>query len=328
LGLEWSGLGETIWQVEINPFCRRILHKHFPQSRIYEDVHHVGAGRRHALSPVDLICFGSPCQDISSAGKQAGLSGSKSRLFYECARVVEELRPDWVVVENVASGAKLWVDDARGELERIGYASLPVPIEARDVGALHRRARIFIVAHLNGGRERAEPGLAKVAGSQTLEGARGVAGVAHDGSARGQAATDALGKGDRRSNAREGLDRAGRRAVDRASIAKAAADVDRLALWVDEQRNAGRGKGIRDERNPESGFPGWFGPEPEVVRVVLRNATGMDGAGLGARGLTSVQEVTDLDSQRREALGNGVVPWCSEVVGYVIQQLKLEAGAA
>lgn len=285
LGLEWAGLGETIWQVEINPFGRRMLRKHWPSARIYEDVHHVGAGRRHALSPVDLICFGYPCQDLSSAGKQAGLSGARSGLFYEGARVVEELRPEWVVIENVASGAKLWVDDVRGELERIGYASLPVPIEARDVGALHRRARIFIVANLDRSRECTEPRLTEVAGASATDG-----------------------------ESRWG--------------AHVASDVDRLALWVDEQRNAGRGKGIRDERNPKSGFPGWFGPEPDVVRALYGGTAGLDGTRAGARGSAAVQEVTDLDSQRREALGNSVVPWCSEVVGYVIQQLKLEVSAA
>jgi DNA (cytosine-5)-methyltransferase 1 len=314
LGLEWAGLGETVWQVEINPFSRRILRKHWPKAKLYDDVHFVGAApRRHVLEPVDLICFGFPCQDISSAGEQVGLSGARSGLFYECARVVAEICPEWVVVENVTSGAKLWVDDVRGELERIGYASLPVPIEARDVGALHRRARIFIVAHLNRGGECAESGLSEVAGSPALGGAGDAADI---GGERREARVRK-----RKPNARGRTDSQGK---DR----DAAADVDRLAIWVDQQRNAGRREGIRDKRNPVAGFPGWFGPEPDVVRVVHGGAEGLDPSGAGARGLAALQEVTELDSQRREALGNSVVPWCSEVVGYVIQQLRLEAADA
>lgn len=167
LGLQWAGLGEAVWQVEIDPFCRRILSKHWPKAKLYDDVHKVG---KRNLESVDLICFGAPCQDISSAGTQSGLSGSRSRLFYECARVVAELLPEWVVVENVASGAKLWVDACCAELERLGYACLPVPLSARDVGALHIRARIFIVAHADRERQRALAGLAEVAGASETSG--------------------------------------------------------------------------------------------------------------------------------------------------------------
>ena len=165
LGLEWAGLGETVFQVEIDPFCRRILSKHWPKAKRYEDVTKVG---KKNLERVDLICGGFPCQDISSAGKQTGLGGARSGLFYECARVVEELTPDWVVLENVASGAKLWVDTCCRELERLGYACLPVPLSARDVGALHIRARIFIVAHADRERQRALSGFAEVAGTSEV----------------------------------------------------------------------------------------------------------------------------------------------------------------
>lgn len=347
LGLEWAGLGETVWQVEISPFSRRILRKHWKHSRIYDDVNLVGGKPpRIILEPVDLICFGFPCQNLSSAGKQDGLSGPKSGLFYECARVVEELCPEWLVIENVSSGAKLWVDDVRRELERIGYASLPVPIEARDVGALHRRARIFAIAHSDRGRERSLSRLAEVAGTQAARGAGLVANaggerqqvwiqerepdargraVAHGGD-RGQAATDALGEAVGQPEAGQGVDRKGRRGVNAPSSGASSADADRLALWVDEQRNAGRCEGVRDQRNPVAGFPGWFGPEPEVVRLVHGGSGGLDGSGpSAARRLAALLAEEELDTQKREALGNSVVPWCSEVVGYVIQQLRLEA---
>jgi DNA (cytosine-5)-methyltransferase 1 len=147
MGLERALSGETLWQVEIEVGCRAVLAAHWPNAERFDDVCTVGAQN---LRPVDLICFGSPCQDLSSAGKRTGLNGPKSRLFYECARVVGELGPEWVVIENVASGATRWVDAVRSEMGRLGYATLPVPIAASDLGAPHRRSRVFIVANLNG----------------------------------------------------------------------------------------------------------------------------------------------------------------------------------
>jgi DNA (cytosine-5)-methyltransferase 1 len=149
LGLEWSGLGHTIWQVERNKYCLGVLEKHWPHVERYTDVKTVG---KHNLSPVDLICGGFPCQDVSAAGKGAGLSGSQSGLWYEFLRIVKELRPGWVVVENVASGAKRWVDAVRGQLELEDYATFPVPLSAADCGAPHLRRRIFIMAHTDNSR--------------------------------------------------------------------------------------------------------------------------------------------------------------------------------
>ena len=143
-GLEIAGLGPVLWQVECDPFCRRVLERHWPGATRFEDVCDVSAAE---LAPVDLICGGFPCQDVSSAGKGAGLAGERSGLWREFARIVGELRPSWVVVENVASGARRWVDAVVRDLGQLGYATLPVPLSAADVGAPHRRARIFLVAH-------------------------------------------------------------------------------------------------------------------------------------------------------------------------------------
>jgi DNA (cytosine-5)-methyltransferase 1 len=150
LGLERSGLGHTVWQVEKDPYCLEVLAKHWPNARRFTDVSTVtGRGSPFAnlfeLEPVDLVCGGFPCQDVSSAGKRVGLGGARSGLWSEYVRIVDELRPGWVVVENVASGAGRWVDAVRMELAERGYCSLPVPLAARDVGAPHRRSRIFVI---------------------------------------------------------------------------------------------------------------------------------------------------------------------------------------
>lgn len=141
LGLEWAGAGETAWQVEIDPFCRSVLSKHWPQAERFEDVT-TFAGR-----PADLICGGFPCQDLSVAGKQKGIDhGERSGLWREFNRIVGVVRPQWVVVENVAHTWRKWVPRVRGDLRRLGYASVPLRVRASDVGAWHERSRIFVVA--------------------------------------------------------------------------------------------------------------------------------------------------------------------------------------
>lgn len=142
LGLEWAGLGPTLWQVEKDPFCRRKLAARWPHAKRFERVEDVGATN---LLPVGLLCGGFPCQDISSAGRRAGINGAQSGLWHHFARIVGEMRPRWIVVENVRSGARKWIDPVRGALEREGYATLPIPIAASDCGAPHERARVFII---------------------------------------------------------------------------------------------------------------------------------------------------------------------------------------
>ena len=153
LGLGWAGFGPVVWQVEIDSFCREVLQKHWPNARQYVDVKTVG---RANLAPVDLICGGFPCQDVSGAGRGAGLAGSRSGLWYEMRRIVDELRPRLVAVENVASGKSRWVCEVRGDLRTLGYRTLALGIGANDVGAPHRRARVFVIADSNRGNLRHE----------------------------------------------------------------------------------------------------------------------------------------------------------------------------
>jgi DNA (cytosine-5)-methyltransferase 1 len=173
-GLEMAGLGPVVWQVEQSEFCRRVLARHWPRVTRYSDVRTVGA---HNLAPVDLICGGFPCQDISSAGKGAGLAGERSGLWREYARILEERRPRWAVVENVASGARRWVDAVVSELAQLGYETLPLPVSAQDVGAPHRRQRIFLVAYAERHPLRFKPRWGRGAGGQ------GALQSGHDGEA-------------------------------------------------------------------------------------------------------------------------------------------------
>jgi len=145
LGLERAGLGPVVWQVEIDPYCRSVLARHWPNAVRYPDVQRVGSAN---LSPVDIICGGFPCQDVSGAGKGAGLAvGTRSGLWYEYRRIVAELAPRVVVVENVASGKGRWLCEVRSDLHAIGYGTRAFGLAAADVGAPHLRRRIFVVGY-------------------------------------------------------------------------------------------------------------------------------------------------------------------------------------
>lgn len=164
LGLEWAGLGPVLFQVEKDPFCRAVLEKHWPGVTRFDDVCTVGAAQ---LVPVDLICGGFPCQDISSAGTRKGLAGERSGLWREFARIVGELRPRWVAVENSGEGAR-WADSVASDLEQLGYEVLPCPLSAWAIGASHTRARVLLVAHADGDGEPSLPIDAEVAKTQSV----------------------------------------------------------------------------------------------------------------------------------------------------------------
>ncbi len=148
LGLEQAGVGRVVWQVEINPFCRAVLAQHWPH--VDRSVVDVRAASPVRLAPVDALCGGFPCQDLSVAGKGAGLDGARSGLWREYRRAVAEFKPWLCVVENVASGASRWLPFVEADLAALGYRTQALHVRAVDVGAPHRRARIFVVAYADG----------------------------------------------------------------------------------------------------------------------------------------------------------------------------------
>lgn len=141
LGLERATGARTVWQVERDPFCLRVLARHWPHVERFTDV-----CTATALSPVDIVCGGFPCQDISSAGKGAGLDGARSGLWREYRRIVDEVKPACVVVENVARLATKGLDRVIADLADLGYVGEWHMVSAASVGAPHLRNRIFIIA--------------------------------------------------------------------------------------------------------------------------------------------------------------------------------------
>ena len=174
LGFERAGI-ETVLQAEIDPWCNKVLARHWPNTRRVTDVRCVGSfrestrrtqadghlatvddGRRETGAGlpdgVDLVYGGFPCQDVSVAGKRAGLGGERSGLWYEFHRVLSELRPRWTVIENVPG--LLSSNDGRDfgilldGLGELGYGVSWAVLDAQYFGVPQRRRRVFIVGCL------------------------------------------------------------------------------------------------------------------------------------------------------------------------------------
>ncbi len=144
LAARWLGGIETVQFVECEPFCRHILRKHWPDVPIHDDICTFNPTPRSA----DVVCGGFPCQDISIAGKQAGIKeGTRSGLFYELMRVIRTVGPRYVVLENVAAIINHGMASVLGQLAEAGFDAEWACIRASDLGALHRRDRWWIVAY-------------------------------------------------------------------------------------------------------------------------------------------------------------------------------------
>lgn len=156
LGLERTGGFETVAFCEIEEYPRKVLAKHWPDVPCYRDVRELTAERLAADGiTVDVITGGFPCQDISVAGNQAGIAtGTRSGLWSEITRLISEIRPKFVIVENVANllvgpsdQPGRWFSRVLGDLAERGYNVEWENIPAAALGAPHRRERVWIVAY-------------------------------------------------------------------------------------------------------------------------------------------------------------------------------------
>lgn len=148
LGLERSGAFETVAFCEIEPFCQKVLAKHWPKVPLYNDVRNLTAEQLASDGiAVNAICGGFPCQDISVVGKGAGLKGERSGLWFEVARLIRELGPKYIILENVAALLSRGIDRVLGDLAALGFDAEWHCIPASAVGARHRRYRVWIIAY-------------------------------------------------------------------------------------------------------------------------------------------------------------------------------------
>lgn len=145
LGFERNGF-EVRWQAEQDSKAQAVLSARFPTARLYDDVRTIGAA---TVEPVDVICGGFPCQDVSIAGKGEGLNGERSRLFFEMVRIAKELQPRWMVIENVPR--LLSIHGGRDfhavltALADCGFRRSYRILDSRYFGVAQRRRRVFIV---------------------------------------------------------------------------------------------------------------------------------------------------------------------------------------
>jgi DNA (cytosine-5)-methyltransferase 1 len=150
LAAHWMGW-ETVAFVEKEPFCQKVLNKNFPGVPVHGDIFEFDG--KPLRGTVDIISGGFPCQPFSTAGKRKG-RGDERAIFPQMLRVVDEVRPRWVVAENVRgllsieSGQAF--EEVAASLERIGYELQTFCIPACALDAPHRRERLWIVAHTNG----------------------------------------------------------------------------------------------------------------------------------------------------------------------------------
>jgi DNA (cytosine-5)-methyltransferase 1 len=142
LGLERAGM-QSVGQVEINPFCQRVLAYHWPNVKRVGDIRNVNGTE---FAAADLICGGFPCQPFSHAGKRRGKADDRY-LWPEMLRIIKAYRPAWVLGENVAGIVSMALDTVLSDLEAQGYKCQAFIIPACSVDAKHERKRVYIVAH-------------------------------------------------------------------------------------------------------------------------------------------------------------------------------------
>jgi DNA (cytosine-5)-methyltransferase 1 len=287
LGLERAGMRAVAF-CECDPFCRVVLARHWPGVPCYDDVRTLDAAHLRADGiGVDLVCGGFPCQDVSVAGKGAGLAGERSGLWSEYARIIGEVRPRYALVENVAALLGRGLERVLGDLAALGYDAEWHCIPAAAIGAPHLRDRIWIVAYADGG------------------GRIGL-GLAQHGDEQGACRHEP----DRRS--------AGRR---RARPALADTECKRRQRSAHGGAAAGCGVGVAGRPRLAIGpgtlaewahaattGAGWWAAEPDVGRVVDGPAARVD------------------RRKRLIALGNAVVPDIPQIIGRAILEAEQRGG--
>jgi DNA (cytosine-5)-methyltransferase 1 len=287
LGLERAGM-KTVAFCEIDPFCRRVLAKHWPDVPCHDDI----TTREFVRGEADVICGGFPCQDISYAGDGAGLSGSRSGLYRELVRAIRLVRPRVAIVENVAALLNRGLGTVLGDVAEIGYDAEWHCVPASAVGAPHRRDRIWIVAHPDGAERRPLSGAC-----DRLEGPLRVP-QREEGSGRSEPSCSYVADADKprlegwlRTSLRE-------RASERAARESGASLGDAARELLDGSRYRASEAGWREPSDAS-----WWRTEPNVGRV----AHGVSGR-----------------VDRLKGLGNAVVPQIPELIGRAIVEAEGE----
>lgn len=288
LGFGRAGM-RTAWFCEQDDYCTRVLNRHWPGVPVYPDISTL---RGSDVEPVDVLCGGFPCQDLSVAGKGAGIDGTRSGLWSEFARLIGELRPRYVVVENVTALLGRGAGRVLRDLAALGYDAEWDCLPASAFGAPHRRDRIWIVAY---------PGSEELEGQRRPE--RNGAEVSYAfGAGAGGGHTSLITEtvadpnGERELQPQGCEQDLGRRSGSRSKDLAYTQDLGYKRARETRQGWLGSTDG--------SGRVGWWEVEPNVGRVV-------DG----------LPDSLDRNS-RLKALGNALVPQIAEWIGNRIMEAK------
>jgi DNA (cytosine-5)-methyltransferase 1 len=301
LGLERAGM-ECAWQVEIEPYCLRVLEKHWPNVTRYGDIREVDFER---VEPVELLAGGFPCQDLSYAGKGVGLSGERSGLWREFKRAICVVRPRYVLVENVPGLLGRGMGVVLGDLASLGYDAEWQSLPAAAFGAPHLRWRVFIIAYPRGDRcsgaavsdgERQALSSAGGSGEGDVADSRR-ARIQHRGAARDFPGTAGATEGQEDQRQRGG-DAAGHSRADVADTR-----LTGLAGWSCFTEDAVKELATAKRGHTGDGGGQW-GAEPNVGRVDHGAPSRVD---------------------RLRGLGNAVVPQVAEYVGCCILEADRSA---
>lgn len=143
LGARWCGI-ETLWSCEIRRFQQKILQQTFPDTKIYENIKELSKPQY-----VDIISGGFPCQDISIAGKGIGITGSRSGLWGEMYRIIRQVKPRYVLIENSPMLLVRGFERVLCDLSKIGYHAEWQCLSNSDFGFDHSRERVYVIAYSN-----------------------------------------------------------------------------------------------------------------------------------------------------------------------------------
>tara|TARA_R110000868_G_scaffold247381_1_gene503793 strand:- start:885 stop:1781 length:897 start_codon:yes stop_codon:yes gene_type:complete len=153
LGFEWAGLSKPVLFCDVEPWCRRVLSKHWPDVPVACDVKELANDPDRNVPDCDILTAGYPCQPFSLAGKRGGEEDPR-HIWPYILRIVASKRPSWCVFENVYGHLTLGLDQVLLDLEAEGYATRPFIVPACSVDAPHKRDRIWIIAKNMGDTSR------------------------------------------------------------------------------------------------------------------------------------------------------------------------------
>lgn len=145
LGFEWAGLSKPILFCDVEPWCRRVLSKHWPDVPVASDVKELANDPDRNVPDCDILTAGYPCQPFSLAGERRGAEDDR-HIWPYILSIIQAKRPSWCVFENVYGHVSMGLDEVLSDLEREAYAVRPFIVPACAADAPHRRDRVWIIA--------------------------------------------------------------------------------------------------------------------------------------------------------------------------------------